>query len=242
MITIDTSPSETINQNRTTEHIFNRFEINVNSTDKILKSTSLKEINPEFLVDVLNIFCRYKDINLEVFNKYSIPIIIDYLKRSHRYYLEKIIPEIGQSISLLLKNYKKGHPLLEILYKFYFNYKVDLQEHFNDEENGIFTYANRLYRAVYFKKDLSFFIYFLQQNSINDYVETHSDTIENLTGVTNILLQYDPPKTNKTSFRVLIDQLKNFEKDLKIHSFIEDKVLVTKLYELEQNLKLEVNN
>lgn len=57
-----------------------------------------------------------------------------------------------------------------------------------------------------------------------------------------ILLECEPSITNKTSFRVLIEQLNNFEKDLNIHAFIEDKVLIPKLFDLEKNIKLEIQN
>ncbi|MDO5981423.1 hypothetical protein [Flavivirga spongiicola] len=242
MITSYTSPSEITLQHRITEHVFNRFGIDSSNTNQIIENTTLTEINPDFLVDVLNVFCNYEDVDINLFSKYPVPVIVDYLTRSHKYYMEKILPEIGQSIAILLSNYPKSHPLLEILYKFYFKYKVDLQEHFNEEEETLFLYANSLYKAIFFKKEISFFIEFLQKNSIDDFVEEHSDTVENLSDIMNVLLQYEPPKTNKSSFRILLEKLKNFEYDLNIHAFIEDKVLITKLYDLEQNIKLEVNN
>ncbi len=242
MITTYTSPSEITYQNRITEHVFNRFGINPNNTDRIYENTALIEVNPDFLVDVLNVFCNHEDMKYNLFEKYPVPVLVDYLKRSHTYYIEKILPEIGQSIAILLSNYYKTHPLLEILYKFYFNYKTDLQEHFAEEENLLFPYANRLYRTVFFKTETYFFIEFLQQFSVKSFVENHSDTERELINIRNVLLEYDPPLTNKTSYRVLVEQLKNFELDLNIHAFIEDKVLVPKLFQLEQNIKLEINN
>ena len=242
MITTCTSPSDILKQNRVTEHVFNRFNINARSVEKITVNTALKEINPNFLVDVLNVFCSYKKPTIEQFNSYPLPIILDYLTRSHTYYSEKIVPEIGQSITQLLHNYDKEHPLLEILYKFYFKYKVDIEAHFKDEESGIFSYGSNLYKAVFFKKNCSFFIDFLQQNSIKDFVDTHASTTEDLANITKILIQYSPPKTNETSYRILLEQLKNFAQDLEIHAFIEDKVLINKLYELEQQIKLESSN
>lgn len=242
MITTFTSPSESTCQNRIAEHVFNRFGIDPRATDKIYENTALIEVNPDFLVDVLNVFSRNQDIDYSVFEKYSVPVLVDYLLRSHSYYLEKILPEIGQSIAILLGNYNEKSALLEILYRFYFSYKTDLQEHFIEEEELLFPYANQLYKAVYFKTEIDFFTSFLQEYSINDFVENHADTEEELINIRNILSEYDPPSTNRTSFRILIEQLKNFEHDLEIHAFIEDRVLVPKLVQLEQNLRFEINN
>lgn len=242
MITGYTSPSEITYNNRHTEHVFNRFGINPYNTDKIYKNTALIEVNPDFLVEVLNIFCQYKDVENCLFEKYPIPVLVDYLKRSHKYYEEKILPEIGQSISNLLNNYHKKHPLLEILYRFYFKYKVDILEHFSNEEELLFPYAIKLYRTVHFKNEIYLFMNFLKNYSLKNFIETHSDVGKELINIRKVLLEYDPPITNKTTYRVLIEQLKNFEKDLHIHAFIEDEVLVPKIYQLEQNVKLEINN
>ena len=242
MITTFTSPSESTRQNRITEHVFNRFGIDPNNTGGINENTALTEVNPDFLADVLNVFCSHKVIEHTLFDKYSVPVLVDYLKRSHTYYLEKILPEIGQSIAILLSNYNEKSALLEILYRFYFSYKTDLQEHFVEEEELLFPYASQLYKAVYFKSEIDFFANFLQDYSINDFVENHADTEEELINIRNILSKYNPPSTNKSSFRILIEQLKNFEHDLEIHAFIEDRVLVPKLVQLEQNLRFEINN
>jgi len=242
MITAYASPSEISYQNRITEHVFNRFGINPNNTDRIYENTALIEVNPDFLVDVLNVFCNHEDMKYNLFEKYPIPVLVDYLKRSHTYYVEKILPEIGQSITILLHNYHKTHPLLGILYRFYFNYKTDLQCHFKEEEELLFPYANRLYRTVYFKTEIYFFIELLQQFSVTRFVENHSDTVEDLITIRKVLLEYAPPLTNETSYRILVEQLKNFEFDLNIHAFIEDKVLVPKLFQLEQNVKSQINN
>ncbi|NJX14706.1 hypothetical protein [Tamlana crocina] len=242
MITNNISPREVTSQFRITEHVFNRFEIDSFSQDKILNNTALTEINPDFLVDVLNVFCNYKEVDIDMFSKYSVLTIIDYLERSHNYYRSKILPEIGQSISNLLNNYPEHHALKNVLHKFYFKYKVDLETHFKEEEEGIFLYAKKLYKAVYFRKELSFLIEFFRNNSINHFIEEHSDTIAELYEVICVLSRYKPPETNASSFRILLEKLHYFEHDLNIHAFIEDRVLICMLLTLEQKLNFEINN
>ncbi len=242
MITTYSSPSEITAFNRITEHVFNRFGIDPNNKKKIYENTVLLEVNPNFLVDVLNVFCNYKDLKNANFEKYQIPILIDYLKRSHTYYLEKNLPEIGQSIAILLNNYEMDHPLLEILYKFYFKYKVDLEAHFINEEEILFPYGNKLYKAFYFKTEIYFFIDLIQKYSVKDFINTHTDTIKEIKNIRKLISNYNPPKTNKSSLRILIEQLKKFENDLNIHAFIEDEILVPKISQLEQKIRLEINN
>ncbi|UMB61617.1 hemerythrin domain-containing protein [Lutibacter sp. A80] len=242
MITAELSPSEITLNNRITEHVFNRFDINPTNTNKIYENTALTEVNPNFLVDVLNVFCNYKDLKNANFKKYPIPILIDYLKRSHTYYIEKTLPEIGQTIAILLNNIDTEDPLSEILYKFYFKYKVDLEAHFINEEELLFPYGNRLYKAFYFKTEIYFFIDLIQKYSVNEFVNTHTDTTQELKKIRIFLSKYNLSKTNKSTLRILLEQLKKFEYDLEIHAFIENKVLVPKISQIEQKIRLEINN
>ncbi len=85
MVTVNTSPSEITRQNRMAEHIFNRYGIDVDNTNGIAQNTAMIEVNPDFLVDVLNIICNHKKAQYNLFAKYPIPVILDYLKRSPTY-------------------------------------------------------------------------------------------------------------------------------------------------------------
>ena len=52
----------------------------------------------------------------------------------------------------------------------------------------------------------------------------------------NAILEYRPPITNQTPYRILISHLQAFEKDLFVHALIEDKVLIPRALQLEEKL------
>ena len=76
----------------------------------------------------------------------------------------------------------------------------------------------------------------LSDFSLQFFIDSHSDTETDLFKVRNLILDYEPPTTNQTPYRILISQLHTFEKDLFLHAMIEDKVLIPRALSLEKNI------
>ena len=74
--------------------------------------------------------------------------------------------------------------------------------------------------------------------SIKKFKEFHVNHEEKeLQAVKDALLNYKPGLDNNLSYRILLEQLKSFEKDMQLHGLIEDLVLIPKLEKLELNEK-----
>src|SRR5258708_23601406 len=75
----------------------------------------------EFIDSILRSF-EENSFNPKEFEPFGIEIIVDYIQRTHVLYLQKILPEIEQSILLLSEQYASGHPLLQQLHSFFHRY------------------------------------------------------------------------------------------------------------------------
>ena len=216
-------------------------------SDPSRREISLKELEREgidtaFVLTLKKVFENEKSFSPEMFSPFSLDIIIDYIRRTHQYYLHKKLLEIEQSIHLLLQDYSDQHPLLFILHNFYTEYKFDLGEHILAEENCLLPY-------ILFLKD-SAENGFTQQDlfirtrtySLASFLEAHSDPDEELQRVRLSILRYQPPATNQTPYRILLSQLSVFEKDLAVHALIEEKVLIPRALEIEKSLFTEFHN
>ena len=219
------------------DQIVQRYAIPLNSN--ILHSYhELQEINidREFIYVLLESFENLSDFKPTQYERFSLPTIVDYIRRTHRYYLSKKLLEIEQSISILLKNYDGNHPLLSVLDKFYSDYKKDLIEHIKAEEVHVLPYIDVLLKSEH-DKTLTFDRAQQSKNfSLKSFVENHHDTEEDLSNVRNTILQYQPPVTNETPYRILLTQLHAFERDLAVHALIEDHVLIPRALALEERL------
>jgi regulator of cell morphogenesis and NO signaling len=171
------------------------------------------------------------------YTRFSLQTIIDYIRRTHRYYLSKKLQEIEQSIGILIRDYSGDHPLLSILDNFYRDYKKSLTEHIKAEEMHVLPYIDMLIKMEFDRTLPSRPVSQVNAFSLKNFIENHHDTEKDLSQVRNTILEYKPPVTNQTPYRILLTQLQIFEKDIAVHALIEDHVLIPRALELEERLK-----
>src|ERR1700760_2103121 len=100
----------------------------------------------EFIMTLLRVF-EEKVFNPREFDSYPVELIVDYIQRTHVYYLDKKLPEIEQSILLLSGQYDSRHPILTALRNFFHAYVKDLSEHIQAEETLLLPYLKTLQEA-----------------------------------------------------------------------------------------------
>lgn len=199
----------------------------------------LKDLNIDqnFIYALLRSFENEAEFTPADYNNFPLEIIVDYIRRTHRLYLSKKLGEIEQSIDILLDNYKNNHPLLIVLKTFFQNYKAHLTEHIKYEERHLLPYIDGLIEASKGNTQKLQAITNSQNFRIKTFIESHSDTEDDISEVRNTILSYNPPDTNQTPYRILITQLEMFESDLRVHALIEDQVLVPRSLDLEQTVR-----
>jgi regulator of cell morphogenesis and NO signaling len=239
MINTKNSPNEIVKINKQNEHILNRYNIPNQSKKSIEDTSYLKELNPDFIVDIINTFENTEKLDYKVFNKYSVPLIIDYLKKSHHYYKTKRLPEIEQNIYNLITKFEDSKPLLYLFHYFFKDYQHELCKHFNEEEEKLFPYAINLYNAVYFKTIAKTDELKHQRKIAIKFMKNHRGKENDLKILQNALLKYTPPSKNLSIYQIILSQLKSFQQDLNLHASIEENLLETKLISLESYLNLK---
>lgn len=189
-----------------------------------------------FVQALLRVFENENNFRPAAFRAFPLETVIDYIRRTHRLYLRKKLPEIEQSIGLLLQDYNDRHPLLLILHNFYSAYKKDLTEHIREEENQLLPYIEYLQASSADGFNQYRFFEKTKNYSLKNFLLGHDDPDEDLQRVRLSILRYQPPATNQTPYRILLSQLSVFEKDLAVHALIEEKVLIPRALMLEKNL------
>lgn len=189
-------------------------------------------VDRSFIYALLEAFEDTTKFNPESFNRFPLEIILDYIRRTHRYYLSKKLLEIEQSISILLGDYDGTHPLLAILREFYDHYQKHLVDHIRLEEAKLLPHIENLIKIKAGKSTLES----ASKYSVQSFVDSHTDTEEDISKVREAILQYAAPATNITPYRILVTQLQVFENDLSVHALIEDKVLIPRALELENEI------
>ncbi len=189
----------------------------------------------DFIATLLRVF-EEKIFNAREFDAFPLEMIVDYIQRTHIYYLEKKLPEIEQSIGLLSGHYESQHPILIALQNFFHRYVLDLSEHIQAEEARLLPYIQRLREADHGPADFSRFLLARRDYSIDRFLNDHHDTEDELKDIRQTIRLYEPPKDNESLYRILLTQLQAFEQDLRVHAHIEEEVLIPKAQQLEKEL------
>jgi len=217
------------------QQVLQRYQIpSIRSQDSIKNYSG--ELDQNFIATLIRAFEDDGHFNYNEFDNFSLEVIIDYVKRTHRLYLNKSLQEIEQSISLLNQAYATGHPLLDMLNDFFLDYKTELILHIKEEDQQLLPHILYLEKAMANGFDQYDFFRRQQQFTIEHFLVNHEDNDAVLEDVREKILMYDPPFTNKFVYQVLLNQLEFFGHDLKIHGLIEDKVLLPKGLLLEEKL------
>lgn len=217
--------------------ILQRYNL-ASDTNLLIPYEAFKRINidQQFIYALLQLFENEKSFCEKDFRKFTLEVIIDYIKKTHTFYLTKKLAEIDQSIQILLKDYSYNHPLLHILNNFFSQYKTDLTEHINEEERQLLPYIKFLLKCNKEEMDVAEYFILTKNYCLHTFIETHHDTEESLSKVKEAIILYRPPTTNQTPYRILLSQLESLEKDLSVHALIEDHVLIPRAIQLEREL------
>jgi regulator of cell morphogenesis and NO signaling len=189
----------------------------------------------DFIAALLRVF-EEKVFNAREFDAFPIPLIVDYIQRTHIYYLEKKLPEIEQSIVLLSGHYESQHPILVALQNFFHHYVKDLSEHIHAEETTLLPYLGLLQEANANTAGFSRFLLTRGEYSVGRFLSEHHDTEDELKDIRQTIRLYEPPTTNESLYRILLSQLQTFEQDLSVHAHIEEEVLIPKAQAMEKSL------
>jgi regulator of cell morphogenesis and NO signaling len=231
-----TKLAEIIHTNYGLLPVLNRFNIYLGFGDKTVNEICIeKKVNIDFFLEIVNSFndtSYFPQVRLQAF---PLKLITEYINRSHEYYLDHKVPEIEQLIEKLLfkSEHKKDYALVD---KFYKEYKNELIAHIKREEDEIIPYVLMLEEAFSGKRVNEEIKRRIKQNSINTYADDHDNVEDKLYDLKNLLIKYLPPPKDYTISNSLLFELFRLERDLNDHARIEDKVLVPKVQQLEEEI------
>ncbi len=212
-----------------------RFGIKLGFGDGSIEKICIsKQIDTDFFLTILNAFHDPQYLNSEYLRSFSVNLLIDYLRKTHSYYLNNKIPEIECLIDKMESESVNDKSSYKLLQKFFKDYKIELIKHIEREENRIYPYALELNQAVISNERPLSLIKRIEEYSITNYEEEHDNVEEKLTDLKNIIIKYLTPSDNQQKRFRLLKELIVLENDLNDHANIEDMILVPKVEIMEK--------
>ena len=188
-----------------------------------LQETAVKDV--QFIVDLINVYSDPESFKTDVFESYSMSIILDYLKKTHAFYTDRLLPKMEMAVKSLQDTFE-DHPIAQVLDRFFTHYRNEFLEHIELEERRLFPYASTLYDGL-----ISY------DYSVQEFTSHHNHDLEDHLQDVLYMIESEFPEVARSfayrSFSILLEQ---FRADLRIHHLIEEHVFLLKVKNLESTL------
>lgn len=204
--------------------ILPRFDIRLGFSEKTVTEVCEKEkVNEHFFLMVCNIhtFDGYCPDSTEL-TDVDIESMLQYLKKSHDYYLLDRITSIEKKLKTMSSGSCIGNHH-KIISKFFSDYKQEVVKHFKYEDEEVFPNICALINGD--KIDFR----------INQYEENHDNIDDKLSDLKNIIIKYLPEDYSTEERNDILLDIFLFEEDLTKHTRIENKVLIPYVRQIERN-------
>ena len=217
--------------------VINRLGIKLGFGDKTIRNIcEEKGIDLNFFVETINVFHYEAYFPEKRLLDFSVSIVIEYLLKTHKYYIEYLIPENDRLIELFLAATPEESAENDLVRRFYTKFKEEFVIHMNFEERVMFPYVLELNGAILNPDLRDAFHLKYPGYSIEGFEKEHSNMDDKMDDLKNIIIKYLPPNYDQNRGNAFLFNLFMFEKDLKNHSRIEDHILIPKVKQLEKVL------
>lgn len=233
-ITENMKMADVIHMNYSLLPVITRFNIPLGFGDKsVTEVCEENKVNLDFFIEITNSFIDDDYIPQKELNSFPVKLIVDYLHKTHAYYLEEKLPEIFNMISALSEVFDNPEPIL-LLKNFFSEYQQELHAHIDREESAVLPYVMEIEESFNRNSVAPGLIEKINSYSINVFAGEHDNVEEKLYDLKNIIIKYLPPSKDKALSNRILMELFRLEKDLNAHAELEDKVLIPKVAKMEE--------
>jgi len=218
--------------------VINRLGIKLGFGDKTIRNICEENgIDLNFLVETINVYHHEAYFPEKRLLDFPVSMVINYLVKTHQYYMDFLIPENDRLIELFLSSNPDESTENDLVRKFYAKFKEEFVIHINFEEKVMFPYVIELNRVIEDPALRDQFKHKYPDYSISGFEKEHSAMDDKMDDLKNIIIKYLPPNYDQNRGNAFLANIFMFEKDMKNHSRIEDHILLPKVKQLEKLLQ-----
>ncbi|MGB4122718.1 MAG: hemerythrin domain-containing protein [Bacteroidales bacterium] len=223
-ITKDKKMLDLINENYSLLLCLQHFDIDFSVDNSTVEQLCVEnKINLNAFIVIANLYNGFFPVDDEINKIDNIKPILHFLKKSHSFYIEDKYPELKYYLEKI-KNVHTSRDF-QLIEQFFNDYFEEVLEHLKYEDDIAFPYFFSLERKDKITQSKSF--------SAKEYRNHHTDIETKLTDLKNLFLKHIKIKSDLNVKRKFLNTLFGLEFDLKIHSVIEEKVLIPLIERIE---------
>jgi regulator of cell morphogenesis and NO signaling len=205
--------------------VLNQFSIPLGFGEKTIQDVCEKNgVDTTSFITLLQFHGNPENPDLQKLNTLPPIIILNYLKKAHSYFIGYRLPEIRNQFAAALDEGSTRKTILS----YFEEYEKEVRDHMGYENEVFFPYVEKLLTGVEQKG-----------YSVKLYETRHNNIEEKLDDLINLIIKYLPTSGDTMRLNDVLEDLRRCNRDLNLHTLLEDKVLVPKIKHLEKDNKNE---
>lgn len=193
-----------------------------------------KDLKPELIIAGLEDVIEEDQEHFQYLRSLPVDVVLCYLKHKHYSFIKQSLPYLAKLIHSCPTN-NEPSVINDIRSKFPLFVKGFIC-HMHKEEDVTFKFIEDIDGAIKGRIHFSKLFFSLKKYSINEILEDHLDQDDIMLDIRSITQDYKLEKDYPVLLKVIYSELQSFEKNLIIHSRIENEVLLPKALLLEKEL------
>ena len=210
--------------------VLSRFGIPMGFGNKKVKDVCNKQqIDPKTFLCVVNFIASDEPTKME-HPEIKLNDLLLYLQQAHIYFIDFNLPTIRKKLVDALE-LSPDRTITTSILKFFDDYAAEVRRHMEYENKNIFQYIGELIQGNV-QENYSIIEFEKMHKAIDDkHVEAK------LSDLKNIIIKYYPSQQVNYLLNSVLADIFSSERELALHCYIEDYILVPAVLDLEKKLK-----
>jgi regulator of cell morphogenesis and NO signaling len=175
--------------------------------------------------DSLNPLFSQRNPDSEYIDNLTLGELCSYIVKRHHIYVRKNIPLLRKNLEEICQVHGEQHPEFFEIKELFFGFAKDFTMHMQEEEIMVFPFINRLESAKMESSPLPKSPFHSISKPIVMMIEEHRNVDQRFNKISELCNNYSIPEDAGTTYKVTLNQLKDFGNDLQIHIQLENNIL-----------------
>jgi regulator of cell morphogenesis and NO signaling len=220
-LTQDTKLAELVRSDLNLLFVLNQFSMPMGFGDKTIGEICRSHgVDTESFLTLLMFHAQPDKPDKERLCHLDAATILTYLKNSHTYFLDYRLPAIKEQLAVALQ----AHATRSTILQYFDEYETEVKEHMNYENLVFFPYVESLLAG---SEPVGY--------SVKDFQARHNNVDEALEELLSLLIKYLPTEGQYFLLSDALEAIKRCHRDLTLHTYLEDDILVPKIQLLEKH-------
>lgn len=191
----------------------------------VAEACQTQQVPATDVLNEINEACQRPDAGVPQFGDWDTHRLIAYIVERHHDYVRRVLPALGAYSRKLASVHGANHPELHEVVRLVADVDEEMTMHMAKEEKILFPYIASVAEAVSLGKQPPAAPFGSIDNPIRMMEADHDSTGAAVAQIRALTRDYTPPPDACTTYRVCLEELQTFERDLHQHVHLENNVL-----------------